>query len=186
MILDGATGLRKSDISGPSWGSDERTRAPIIHLINFAVTDASRLVNYSGYHSGAGIFLVTYFCVHWSGHQGSGSNLAQLRLGSAESGDSRGLQTSRPGVSVIRSGACHSGAAWIVGIILLDILSSDSQNEMKCWYLCNLQSQVHNCFMLDLVPLLDCPGPGRPGLDDVKLSLNNATAAWLLVSWQTH
>ena len=82
----------ESDISGPGWGSDERTRAPIIHLINFAVTDASRLVNYSGYHSGAGIFLVTYFCVHWSGHQGSGSNLAQLRLGSAESGDSRGLQ----------------------------------------------------------------------------------------------
>lgn len=31
--------------------------------------------------------------------------------------------------------------------------------------------------MLDLVPLLDYPGPGSPGLDDVKLSLNNATAA---------
>ena len=80
MICDGTTGLRAA-----SWASDERTRAPIIHLINFAVTDASRLVNYSGYHSRAGIFLVTYFCVHWSGHQRSGSNLAQLRLGSAES-----------------------------------------------------------------------------------------------------
>ena len=34
---------------------------------------------------GQWILLVTYFCVHWSGHRGSGSNLAQLRLESAES-----------------------------------------------------------------------------------------------------
>ena len=157
MICDGTTGLRAA-----SWASDERTRAPIIHLINFAVTDASRLVNYSGYHSRAGIFLVTYFCVHWSGHQRSGSNLAQLRLGSAASVVAWGHQGRQtPGPGYRWSGSCHSGAAWIVGIILLDILSSDSQNEMKCWYICNLQSQVHNCFMLDLVPLLDYSGPGR-------------------------
>ena len=137
---------------------------------------------------GQWILLVTYFCVHWSGHRGSGSNLAQLRLESAESvawgaPGTPGHQTSGPGLSVIRSGARHSLAAWIVRVIWLAILSSDSLNQMKCWYLCNLQSQVHNCFMLDLVPLLDCSGPG---LCDVKLSLNNATAAWLPVSWQTH
>ena len=51
IIVDGTTGLRAA-----SRVSDERTRAPIIHLINFAVTDASRLVNYSRYHPRIGIF----------------------------------------------------------------------------------------------------------------------------------